>query len=98
MNKKVSSLLTTAILSGLLASQSVMAENEKTEATKDDQKMMMKHGKEMKNHQKMMKKEHNKAMKMKDKKMMDKNSCKNGCGGQMQSEEKKDDSQTEDKK
>ena len=76
MNSKLPMLLTTALVTGLLAAQVAKAEDTHTKNTGD--KMSAE-----KNGCKGMKKEHKNSCKGKKKEHLkkdDKNSCKNGCG------------------
>lgn len=90
MNNKLSALLTTAIVTGLLATQVAKAEEATTNKTSGDQMAAEKNSckgmkADDKNSCKGMKKD------AKKKKKMDKNSCKNGCGeAKDKSQEKKD--------
>lgn len=85
MNKKISALLTMAIMTGLIASQAVKAEESTTQKAAGDQMSAEKNG--CKGQKTDDKNSCNGKSDMKKKKKSDKNSCKNGCG---ESKEKKD--------
>lgn len=87
MNKTFSALLTSAIMTGLIAAQTAKAEESTTQKPAGDQMSAEKNGcKGQKADDKNSCKGH---ADMKKKKKVDKNSCKNGCG---ESKEKKDES------
>ncbi len=77
MNNKLFSLLTTAIVTGLLASQVAKSEETSTVKGSEDQ---MSTGKNSCKGMKVEDKNSCKAIKNKKQKKLDKNSCKNGCG------------------
>lgn len=93
MNNKLSALLTTAIVSGLIAAQAAKAEDSSTKASGDQMAAEKNNCKSMKSDDKNscqgMKKD------TKKKKKTDKNSCKNGCG---EAKDKKDDSKKSQEK
>jgi hypothetical protein len=94
MNKKLSALLSTAIVSGLLAAQVAHADDaDATKGAKDQvaaEKNSCKGQKAGDKNSCKGQMKHKKEMKKKDK-----NSCKNGCGNM---DDKKDDSQKEEGK
>lgn len=93
MNKKLSALLTTAIVTGLLASQTVRAEDTATQKA-GDQPAVEKN--KCKGHADKEDKNSCKGQKAKKKKKKgEKNSCKNGCG---ESKDKKDSKETTEEK
>lgn len=90
MNNKLSALLTTAIVTGLLATQAAKAEDTGTQKAGDQ----MAAEKNSCKGQKATDKNSCKGQKDMKKKKKDKNSCKNGCG---EAKDKKDDTKEESK-